>query len=131
LSRYVNYPYNYIEPPWYFDQSDEQQGSVNHHPPRSYLTGKDLQSGSGQDEQEIELPYGIPQEVVSQDRYEFIPLPKMVYENYVPLVATRRIVHRRPANERVQAERSFRSAAHRPSVIDTRLPRVEEMTFKF
>ena len=109
---YVNYPYNYIESPWYFDQADEQQGAVNHNPPRAFLTGQDLQTE--EEPVELQLPHGIPQEPISQDRYELIPLPKMVYENFVPLVATRRIVYRRPA-------------PHHAST----LPEVEEMTYKF
>ena len=109
----MNYPYNYVESPWYYDQADEQQGAVNHNPPRAFLTGQDLQAG--EQFNELQLPFGIPQKSISEDRYELIPLPKLVYENFVPLVATRRIVYRRPPP---------------PSFAST-LPEVEEMTYKF
>lgn len=78
------------------------------------------------DSDQIQLPYGVPQDIVSQDRYELIPLPKMVYENFVPLIATRRIVCRRQKCERVSGEQQFQN----PFGLASKLPDVEEMTYK-
>ncbi len=72
------------------------------------------------------MPHGVPQEIVSQDRYEIIPLPKMVYESFVPLIATRRIVCRQQKPERVSAQPSF----YQSSTMASQLPQVDEMTFK-
>jgi len=47
----------------------------------------------------------------------------MVYENFVPLIATRRIVCRQNRPHRVSAEPSFTMASQ--------LPQVDEMTYKF
>ena len=122
LFSYINYPYNYLERPWHFSPLEEQQGYVNLNPPRSYLTAQDIQSNLVDDLNEIQLPHGVPQEAVSQDRYEFIPLPKMVYENFVPLIATRRIVCRQPRPAHVSAEPSFHNTS--------KLPQVDEMTLQ-
>lgn len=119
---YINYPYNYIEPPWHFSSLEEQQGYVNLNPPRTYLTAADLEANFD-DSNEIQLPAGVPQEVVSQDRYEFIPLPKMVYDNYVPLIATRKIVCRQQKSERVSSEHS--------SLFASKLPEINETSFQF
>ena len=79
---------------------------------------------------EIQLPHGVPQEIISQDRYEVIPLPKMVYENFVPLIATRRIVCRQQKSDRVSSEPSFHQIQN-PSGMVSQLPGVDEMTFRF
>lgn len=122
---YINYPYNYLEPPWHYSPLEEQQGYVNLNPPRTHLTAQDLELNQIDDE--IQLPHGVPQEIVSQDRYEIIPLPKMVYENFVPLIATRRIVCRQRKTEHVvSGDSSFQQS----SVITSTLPQVDEMTFK-
>lgn len=126
MRRYINYPYNYLEPPWHYSQLEEQQGYVNHNPPRTYLTAQEIEGGYAEDYQEINLPHGVPQEVVSQDRYEIIPLPKMVYENFVPLIATRRIVCRQSRPERVSAEPTYPTS----SLITSKLPQVDEMTYQ-
>jgi hypothetical protein len=47
----------------------------------------------------------------------------MVYENFVPLIATRKIVCRQRKTERVSGEPS--------SIFTSKLPQVEEMTYKF
>ena len=78
----------------------------------------------------MNLPHGVPQEILSQDRYEFIPLPKMIYDNYVPLIATRRIVYRRPTPSRVNASAPFQQQANASSMA-SKLPEVEEMSFQF
>jgi len=127
LHGYINYPYNYIEPPWHYSSLEEQQGYVNLNPPRTHLTAQDIESNLVDDLNEIQLPHGVPQEIVSQDRYEFIPLPKMVYENFVPLIATRRIVCRQRKPERVSGEPSFQQSF----MMTSQLPQVDEMTFKF
>ncbi|CAF3469726.1 unnamed protein product [Rotaria sp. Silwood1] len=127
LQNLHGYPYNYIEPPWYFSQLDEQQGFVNLTPPRSFLTAQDLAFNSIDDSYNIQLPPGVPQNAISQDRYEIIPLPKMVYENFVPLIATRRIVCRRQISERVAGEPTFQQIAN-SSVMASKLPEVAEMT---
>jgi hypothetical protein len=75
---------------------------------------------------EIQLPPGVPQEVISQDHYELIPLSKMVYGNFVPLIAIRRIICRQQKPERVSTQPSF----HQSSIIASKLPQVDEMTFK-
>jgi hypothetical protein len=126
LFSYINYPYNYLEPPWHYSPLEEQQGYVNLNPPRTHLTAQDIESNFVDNFDEIQLPPGVPQEVISQDRYEVIPLPKMVYENFVPLIATRRIVCRQQKSERVSAQPSF----HQSSIIASKLPQVDEMTFK-
>jgi len=128
---YINYPYNYIEPPWHFDQSDEQQGLVNHNPPRSYYKGPEVEYGGFDDQQDFELPYGIPQSIVSKDRYEIIPLPKMAYQHFVPLTATRRLVFRRQTAERVHALPSVRQRQNSAAAnsMASQLPQIEEMTY--
>jgi hypothetical protein len=126
LFSYINYPYNYLEPPWHYSPLEEQQGYVNLNPPRTHLTAQDIESNYADNFDEIQLPPGVPQEVVSQDRYELIPLPKMVYENFVPLIATRRIVCRQQKPERVSGEPSFQQT----SLIAAQLPQIDEMTFK-
>lgn len=118
---YINYPYNYLEPPWHYSNQEEQQGYVNHNPPRTHLTANDIEGGFDEDYNEINLPHGVPQEAISQDRYEIIPLPKMVYQNFVPLVATRRIVCRQSRPERVSAEISYPHS---------KLAQVDEMTYQ-
>lgn len=128
---YINYPYNYLEPPWHYTDMEEQQGYVNHHPPRSHLTAQEIESNTGDDPSEIQLPAGVPQEPISQDRYELIPLPKMVYENYVPLIATRRIVYRRPPSGRPSTDSSFQHMHNSSSLTASKLPEVDEMTYKF
>ncbi|CAF3166997.1 unnamed protein product [Rotaria socialis] len=129
LHGYIKYPYNYIEPPWHFSPLDEQQGHVNLNPPRSHLTAQDIESNTIDDFDTIQLPYGVPQDIVSQDRYESIPLPKMVYENFVPLIATRRIVCRRQTSEHVSGEASFQQYPNHSGMV-SKLSEVEEMTFK-
>lgn len=127
---YVRYPYNYIEPPWHFSPFEDQQGYVNHNPPRTHFTAQDLEFNTGDDTNDIQLPYGVPQEVISQDRYELVPLPKMVYENFVPLIATRRIVCRRQTADCVSGEAPAQQVRN-SSTMASKLPEVEEMTFKF
>jgi hypothetical protein len=51
----------------------------------------------------------------------------MVYEHFVPLVATRKIVYRRQTADRVQGESSFQHS----SLMASKLPAVEETTFRF
>lgn len=51
----------------------------------------------------------------------------MVYENFVPLIATRRIVCRQQKTERVSGEPTFQQS----SSIASKLPQVEEMTFNY
>ena len=115
---YINYPYNYLEPPWHFSPLEQQQGYVNLNPPRSYLTAKDIELNQIDDFNEIELPHGVPQQSISEDRYEIIPLPKMLYQNFVPLIATRKIV-------------CHQSKSTQPtSVMTSQLPQVDEMTFQ-
>ena len=127
---YINYPYNYLEPPWHFSSLEEQQGYVNLNPPRPYLMAQDIELNTVDYSDEIELPYGVPQESVMQNRYELIPLPKMVYENFVPLIATRRIICRRQTSERVAAEPSSQQKENSFGMT-SKLPEIEEMTFKF
>jgi len=122
LHGYINYPYNYIEPPWYYSNLEEQQGYVNLNPPPTHLTAADLQNNVD-DSHDINLPAGVPQEVVSQDRYEFIPLPKMVYDNFVPLIASRKISYRNQHSARVSSENR--------SLFASNLPDVNETTFQF
>ncbi|CAF2502871.1 unnamed protein product [Rotaria sp. Silwood2] len=129
LHGYIKYPYNYIEPPWYFSEVDEQQGFVNHKPPRSHLTARDLASNLTDDTYQMQLPLGVPQNNVSQDRYEFVPLPKMVYENFVPLIAARRIVYHRQTSQRVAGEAPYQYLEN-SFAMASKLPEVEEMTVK-
>jgi len=51
----------------------------------------------------------------------------MVYEHFVPLIATRRIVCRQRKPERVSGEPSFQQSF----MMASQLPQVDEMTFKF
>ncbi|CAF0735114.1 unnamed protein product [Adineta steineri] len=127
---YINYPYNYLEPPWHFTEIEDQQGYVNHNPPRSHLTADDIENNTVDDTLDIQLPSGVPQEPISQDRYEIIPLPKMVYENYVPLIATRRIVYRRPQSNRASTDLTSQQTQN-SSFTASKLPQVDEMTYKF
>jgi hypothetical protein len=126
---YINYPYNYLEPPWHYSPQEEQQGYVNLNPPRTHLTSQDIENNID-DSNEIQLPHGVPQEIISQDRYEIIPLPKMVYEHFVPLIATRRIVCRQQKSDRVNAESSFHQVQD-SSIMASQLPGVEEMSYKY
>ncbi|CAF0804637.1 unnamed protein product [Rotaria sordida] len=128
LHGYIKYPYNYIEPPWYFNQLDEQQGFVNLQPPRSYLTARDIAINTIDESHNMQLPHGVPQNPITQDRYELIPLPKMVYENFVPLIAARRIVYHRQTPGRVAGEAPSQNIEN--SFVMASLPEVEEMTVK-
>lgn len=130
IYSYIRYPYNYLEPPWHYSPLEEQQGYVNLNPPRTYLTAQDIELNTYDDSSEFQLPHGVPQEAISQDRYELVPLPKMVYENFVPLIATRRIVCRRQTADRVAGEPSFQQFQNSSSMT-SKLPEVEEMTYKF
>jgi ribosome-associated toxin RatA of RatAB toxin-antitoxin module len=108
LFSYINYPYNYLEPSWHFSPLEEQQGYVNLNPPRTHLTAQDIQSNIADNFDEIQLPPGIPQEVISQDHYELISRSKMVYENFVPFIATRRVVCRQQRLERQVDEMTYK-----------------------
>ncbi len=102
---------------------------MNHNPPASHLTAQDIESNAVDDSDQIQLPRGVPQEPNSQDRYETIPLPKMLYENFVPLIATRRVVYRRPTSDRVSAEPTFQYTQNSSSMA-SQLPEVDEMSYK-
>jgi hypothetical protein len=54
----------------------------------------------------------------------------MVYENFVPLIATRRIVCRQQKSDRVSSEPSFHQIQN-PSEMASQLPGVDEMTFRY
>lgn len=54
----------------------------------------------------------------------------MLYENFVPLIATRRLVYRRPTSDNVSAEPPPQHSQN-STYVASQLPQVEEMTFKF
>ncbi|CAF1561127.1 unnamed protein product [Didymodactylos carnosus] len=95
---YINYPYNYIEPPWHFDNNDEQSGMVNHNPPPAAINVKDLEYIDTDTSFTDTLPPSVPHTMVHSERHEWVPLPKLLYDHFVPLVPTRRLVFRRDMN---------------------------------
>ncbi|CAF0876889.1 unnamed protein product [Didymodactylos carnosus] len=156
LYGYINYPYNYIEPPWHFDNNDEQSGMVNHNPPPAAININDLEYTDTDMSFADTLPPSVPHTMVHSERHEWAPLPKLLYDHFVPLVPTRRLVFRRDMNARdfafaTEKPRLYSNSSEYPNYntepsteipsslgnilhdIDAsanQLPEVEEMTYR-
>ncbi|CAF0727077.1 unnamed protein product [Didymodactylos carnosus] len=123
LYGYIDYQYNYIEPPWHFDSNDERRGIVNHNPPPAAITINDLQHTDTDISYSHTLPQSIPNNVVHNERYDWAPLPTLLYENFVPLLPTRRLIFRRDMHARdfafhTQNPRLYSNSTTTNSMID-------------